>query len=72
MLLVEDEPGIVEFIEIGLRQEGVEVVSASTAAAAMRAIGELQADVAILDVGLPDGDGFDLLRRIRAGNRRYR
>jgi DNA-binding response OmpR family regulator len=72
VLLVEDEPGIVEFIEIGLRQEGVEVVSASTAAAAMRAIGELQADVAILDVGLPDGDGFDLLRRIRAGNRRYR
>ena len=66
VLLVEDEPGIVEFIELGLRQEGLEVVSAPTAAAGMRAVRSRQPDIAILDVGLPDGDGFDLLRRIRA------
>jgi DNA-binding response OmpR family regulator len=66
VLLVEDEPGIVEFIELGLRQEGLEVVSAPTAAAGMRAVRSRKPDIAILDVGLPDGDGFDLLRRIRA------
>jgi two-component system response regulator MprA len=66
VLLVEDEPGIVEFIELGLRQEGLEVVSAATAAAGIRAARALKPDIAILDVGLPDGDGFDLLRRIRA------
>lgn len=66
VLLVEDEPGIVEFIELGLRQEGLEVTSAVTAAAGMRAVRAFRPDIAILDVGLPDGDGFDLLRRIRA------
>ena len=66
VLLVEDEPGIVEFIEFGLRQEGLEVTSAMTAAAGMRAVRAFHPDIAILDVGLPDGDGFDLLGRIRA------
>jgi DNA-binding response OmpR family regulator len=66
VLLVEDEPGIVEFIELGLRQEGIEAVSAPSAAAAMRAVGAIEADLVILDVGLPDGDGFELLRSIRA------
>ena len=66
MLIVDDEPGIIEFMEVGLRQEGLAVVSASTAAAGMKAVRAMTPDLAILDVGLPDGDGFDLLRRIRA------
>jgi two-component system response regulator MprA len=66
VLLVEDEPGIVEFIELGLRQEGLDVVSAQTVAEGIRAVRADQPDIAILDVGLPDGDGFELLRRIRA------
>jgi two-component system response regulator MprA len=66
VLIVDDEPGIIEFMEVGLRQEGLAVVSARTAAAGMRAVRAMTPDLAILDVGLPDGDGFDLLRRIRA------
>ena len=66
VLVVEDEPGIVDFIELGLGQEGLEVVSASTATAGLRAVRARHPDIVILDVGLPDGDGFELLRRIRA------
>jgi DNA-binding response OmpR family regulator len=66
VLLVEDEPGIVEFIALGLRQEGLDVISAPTVAAGLRAVRAEHPDIVILDVGLPDRDGFELLRRIRA------
>ena len=65
VLVVDDEPGIVDFIEVGLRQEGVDVRTAGTADAALRRARAEPPDVVILDVGLPDADGFDVLRRIR-------
>jgi len=66
VVLVDDEPGIVAFVELGLAQEGIAVVAASSAAAGLEAVRAEQPDLVILDVGLPDGDGFDLLARIRA------
>ena len=66
MLVIDDEPGIVDFIEVGLRDEGYAVLAAATAAEGLRALREQPPDVVVLDVGLPDEDGFSLLARIRA------
>jgi two-component system, OmpR family, response regulator MprA len=66
VLVIDDEPGIVDFIEVGLREEGYAVVPASSAAEGLRALRDRPPDVVVLDVGLPDQDGFALLARIRA------
>jgi DNA-binding response OmpR family regulator len=66
VLVVDDEPGILDFIELGLRGEGYRVDTASTVAAALRSVRAQQPDAVIVDVGLPDGDGFELVRTIRA------
>ena len=66
VLIVDDEPGIVDFVVLGLRHEGITVVSAANAASGLEAVRRIRPQLVILDVGLPDGDGFDLLRRIRA------
>ena len=66
VLVIDDEPGIVDFIEVGLREEGYRVASAGTAGQGLRALREQAPAVVILDVSLPDDDGFSLLGRIRA------
>jgi two-component system response regulator MprA len=66
VVIVDDEPGIVDFVEMGLAQEGIAVVTAGTAVDGLRAVRNERPDLVIVDVGLPDGDGFDLLARIRA------
>jgi len=66
VLVIDDEPGIVDFIEVGLRDEGYAVVAAGTAAEGLRSLRERPPDVVVLDVGLPDQDGFSLLPHIRA------
>jgi DNA-binding response OmpR family regulator len=66
VVLVDDEPGIVDFVELGLGHEGLIVVSAGDAASGLAAVRSRRPQLVILDVGLPDGDGFDLLRKIRA------
>jgi DNA-binding response OmpR family regulator len=66
VLVIDDEPGIVGFVELGLRQEGYRVVSASTAAAGLELFRAQRPDAVILDVGLPDANGFDVLASIRA------
>ena len=66
VLVIDDEPGIVDFIQVGLRQEGYDVSAASSAGAGLQSVREQEPDVVILDVGLPDEDGFALLARLRA------
>jgi DNA-binding response OmpR family regulator len=66
VLIVDDEPGIVAFVELGLSQEGIEVVSAGTMAAGLTALRTDRPDLVIVDVGLPDGDGYELLASIRS------
>ena len=66
VLVIDDEPGIVDFIDVGLREEGYRVGQAATARAGLHALREQAPAVIILDVGLPDEDGFALLGRIRA------
>jgi DNA-binding response OmpR family regulator len=65
IVVVDDEPGIVDFLELGLRHEGYEVRSAGSLAGGLELIRMSHPDLAVIDVGLPDGDGFELLRRLR-------
>lgn len=64
-LIVEDEPAIRRFLRATLTANGYEVLEAATAHAGLTlALGE-QPDVVVLDLGLPDGDGLDLLKTLR-------
>ena len=64
--VIDDEPGIVDVLEMGLRLQGFAVEAADDLASGYELVRRLRPDLVILDVGLPDGSGFDLLRRIRA------
>lgn len=68
MLIVEDEEGLVSALRVGLQREGYAVDSALTASGATERLAVNDYDVALVDVNLPDADGFDLARRIRNGD----
>lgn len=68
VLLVEDEDAIAQPLAEGLRREGYEVDYVSTGQAALDASGP-EPDVVLLDVGLPDLDGFAVCRELRARGR---
>lgn len=65
ILLVEDNDSIVMGVEYLLHGEGYEVCSARNFAETLELMGSHSFDLLLLDVGLPDGDGFALCRRIR-------
>ena len=65
ILLVEDDETLVMGIEYSLKNEGYEVDSATTVASAKQFINQIEYDLIILDIGLPDGNGFDLCQYIR-------
>jgi two-component system OmpR family response regulator len=67
VLVVDDELNITELVCLGLRYEGFEVKSAADGRGALRAVREFDPGVVILDVRLPDIDGFEVCRRLRAG-----
>jgi len=66
VVVIDDEPGIVDFVELGLGHEGLNVVSAGDAVTGLATVRRTKPQLVILDAGLPDADGFDLLRRIRS------
>jgi two-component system OmpR family response regulator len=68
LLVVDDEPNIVELLSASLRYAGFEVVTAMTGAEAVSAVERHRPDLVVLDVMLPDVDGFVVLRRLRAGS----
>jgi two-component system OmpR family response regulator len=66
ILVVDDEPNIVDVISMALRFHGFEVGSAGTGAGAIAAVGSFKPDLIVLDVMLPDMDGFEIARRLGA------
>ncbi|MGO9750773.1 MAG: response regulator transcription factor [Solirubrobacteraceae bacterium] len=66
VMVVDDEPNITELVALGLRYEGFEVLSAGDGRSALRAVIESRPALVILDVRLPDIDGFEVCRRLRA------
>ncbi|MFQ5667276.1 MAG: ATP-binding protein [Candidatus Binatia bacterium] len=65
ILLVEDDPGQARLVEKALQRNGFQVVRAEGAEACLRAVRRCAPTVVLLDRGLPDGDGLDVLRTLR-------
>ncbi len=66
VLVIDDEPAIQRAVETNLRRHGFRIEVVDTGAAALEAIDRLAPDVVLLDLGLPDMDGLDVIRAIRA------
>ena len=65
ILVVEDEPGIADNITYALRTEGYEVTWCATGREARAVLAKEPTALIVLDIGLPDGSGFDLCKEIR-------
>ena len=65
ILVVDDEPQIRRFLEISLRAQGYRVVQAETGQGALDALATQGADLVVLDLGLPDRDGRQVLADLR-------
>ena len=67
VLVVDDEPPIRKLLRMGLSTQGYDILDAPSGKAALELIGQ-KPDLIILDLGLPDIDGLELLRRMRQAN----
>jgi len=65
ILVVDDEPAILRFLRPALEANGYDVRAAVTAAEATRRIAGEHPEIVVLDLGLPDGDGKDVIRAVR-------
>jgi len=65
VLLIEDEPQMRRFLRAALENEAYRLVEAPTAREGLAQVAGQNPDIILLDLGLPDGDGIDLTRRIR-------
>jgi two-component system KDP operon response regulator KdpE len=66
VLVVDDEPAILRFLRAGLSAQGFIVSEAPTGQAALDEMARGATDLTVLDLGLPDMDGLDVIREIRA------
>jgi two-component system, OmpR family, response regulator len=66
VLVVDDEPNIVDIVSMALRFQGFAVESAGTGADALSAVEAFRPDLMVLDVMLPDMEGFEVARRLGA------
>jgi DNA-binding response OmpR family regulator len=66
VLIVEDDDAIATPLAKGLEREGLDVDRVETGEAALCRASEAAFDVVLLDLGLPDCDGFDVCRELRA------
>lgn len=65
ILVVDDEPKILRFIKTALNLSGYELVTAPNGASALKQFEADHPELVVLDLGLPDMDGFEVLRQIR-------
>ena len=72
VLVVEDDPTLSAAVAVLLHHYGYAVRTAATLADARQALAGHDPDVVVLDLGLPDGSGLDLLEHLRASGRRAR
>lgn len=65
VIVVEDEAKIRRFVKLALEAEQLEVFEAESVARGLIEVGTRRPDLVVLDLGLPDGDGIDLIRDVR-------
>jgi two-component system, OmpR family, KDP operon response regulator KdpE len=69
IVVVDDEPAILRFLRVGLSSQGYVVLEAQTGQSALDAVRQRRADIMVLDLGLPDLDGIEVIQRVReSGN----
>jgi DNA-binding response OmpR family regulator len=66
IILLEDDEELGALVARGLQEEGFKVTAAATAGALLRQIGDGDPDVLVVDIGLPDADGRDVVQALRA------
>ncbi len=69
ILVVDDDPDIIDYLDLFLEDEGYQVSSANRSSSALTALEEFKPDAVILDVVLPGKSGLDLLVTIRQDDR---
>ncbi|MCC6158700.1 MAG: response regulator [Deltaproteobacteria bacterium] len=69
LLVIEDDPQLRKLLRVSLPPNGYALIEAETGAEGVRLAASHNPDLVILDLGLPDGDGVDVLRRIREWSR---
>ena len=69
LLVADDEPFLRDAVAASLRFLGFDVITAETGAEALRLARDRRFDLVVLDVMLPDTDGFDVVRRLRRDGR---
>jgi len=69
VLVIDDEPQIRKFVDISLRSQGYRTLLAETGEQGLSMLASKGADLVILDLGLPDYDGRDVLRELRQWSR---
>src|SRR4051812_35813983 len=70
ILVVDDEPNIADVVSMALRFQGYSVETAGTGADAVAAVSAFRPQLIVLDVMLPDFDGFEVARRLGAQHAR--
>jgi len=66
VLVIDDEPAMRRFLRTSLTAQGYQTIDAGNGSDALALLGRNRVDVVVLDLGLPDIDGIDVLRQIRA------
>lgn len=69
ILIVDDDPDIRDVLRIALGQAGYATIEAADGAVALQAAAEAGPDLVVLDIGLPERDGLDVCRELRATSR---
>lgn len=65
VLVIDDEPAFLEMVQLALSMEGFSVIVAQNPAAGLRAAYQSRPDIILLDVMMPDMDGYEICRRLR-------
>jgi two-component system catabolic regulation response regulator CreB len=65
VLVIDDEPGIVDMLVYSLTTEGFQALAAASGREGLALLQERPVDLVVLDIGLPDASGFDILSEIR-------
>jgi DNA-binding response OmpR family regulator len=66
VVVVDDEPNIADLVDLYLAREGFRVLKTGTGEAGLRAVKDHRPRLVVLDVGLPDVDGLEVCKRLRA------
>jgi two-component system, OmpR family, KDP operon response regulator KdpE len=66
VLVVDDHPKVLRFIEIDLKLRGFEVITTTSGSEALELVKSAKPDIMLLDIIMPEMDGFEVLKKVRS------